>query len=232
MPQFLSREGYNIFFPRRLVTDCTYPRCRNIGDSGKFQLYELDHESKMRLLEKSLPHLYMSGYGARNTRRKAVERNADPTTRQTSPIKKLPRAAGVAGGGRKGSTTFRIQQVWRRGVGKALRQTNHEKSAMARRAFVDMEGNTGANAREKSCGKLPAQRSSPARYLCQTERRSKRAASSSHGLIYSTGVSFNLPCFCTCDSSRWASVKIRPRKACNYPSLRSFRWVSYNKVDF
>ena len=25
-------------------------------------------------------------------------------------------------------------------------------------------------------------------------------------------------------------VKIRPRKACNYPSLRSFGWVSYDKV--
>ena len=26
------------------------------------------------------------------------------------------------------------------------------------------------------------------------------------------------------------SVKIRPRKACNYPNLRSFGWVSYDKV--
>ena len=25
-------------------------------------------------------------------------------------------------------------------------------------------------------------------------------------------------------------VKIRPRKACNYPNLRSFGWVSYDKV--
>ena len=25
-------------------------------------------------------------------------------------------------------------------------------------------------------------------------------------------------------------VNIRPRKACNYPSLRSFGWVSYDKV--
>ena len=25
-------------------------------------------------------------------------------------------------------------------------------------------------------------------------------------------------------------VKIRPRKACNYPNLRSFGWVSYAKV--
>ena len=26
-------------------------------------------------------------------------------------------------------------------------------------------------------------------------------------------------------------VKIRPRKACNYPNLRSFGWVSYDKID-
>ena len=26
------------------------------------------------------------------------------------------------------------------------------------------------------------------------------------------------------------SVKMRPRKACNYPNLRSFGWVSYDKV--
>ena len=38
----------------------------------------------------------------------------------------------------------------------------------------------------------------------------------------------NFPYFCICDSSGWASVKIRPRKACNYPSLRSFGWVSYD----
>ena len=27
-----------------------------------------------------------------------------------------------------------------------------------------------------------------------------------------------------------ACVKIRPRKACHYPNLRSFGWVSYDKV--
>ena len=26
------------------------------------------------------------------------------------------------------------------------------------------------------------------------------------------------------------NIKIRPRKACNYPNLRSFEWVSYDKV--
>ena len=31
--------------------------CRNTGDSGKFRFYELDHESKMRLLK---THSYIS----------------------------------------------------------------------------------------------------------------------------------------------------------------------------
>ena len=30
--------------------------------------------------------------------------------------------------------------------------------------------------------------------------------------------------------SHGSSVEIRPRKACNYPNLRSFGWVSYDKV--
>ena len=32
------------------------------------------------------------------------------------------------------------------------------------------------------------------------------------------------------DRKRGATVKIRPRKACRYPNLRSFGWVSYDKV--
>ena len=28
------------------------------------------------------------------------------------------------------------------------------------------------------------------------------------------------------------AVKIRPRKACNYPNLRSFEWVSCDKVGW
>ena len=43
--------------------------------------------------------------------------------------------------------------VWRGGAGKALRQTNHKKGTMARRALVDMEGNTDADRREESCEK-------------------------------------------------------------------------------
>ena len=57
-----------------------------------------------------------------------------------------------------------------------------------------------------------------------------RAASAIHGLVRRTGVFPNLPYFCICDSSGWASVKIRPRKACNYPNLRSFGWVLHDKV--
>ena len=35
----------------------------------------------------------------------------------------------------------------------------------------------------------------------------------------------------SCSEARGrGSVKIRPRKACNYPNLRSFGWVSYDKV--
>ena len=104
--------------------------------------------------------------------RKAVERIVDPTTRQKSPIKNLPCAAGVAGGGRErsrtcrmppvwrggaeGSRTCRMPSAWRGGAGKALRQTNHRKVTISRRALVDMEGDTNANRREKSCEKPPA----------------------------------------------------------------------------
>ena len=125
-------------------------------DSGKLRFYELDHESKMWLLK---THSHTSNGLAMEpgTRgRKSAERNADPTTRQKSPIKNLPRAAGVAGGGRKDSRTCRIPPVWWGGAEKALRQTNHRKGTMARRALVDMEGNTGANTSEKSYEKPPA----------------------------------------------------------------------------
>ena len=69
-----------------------------------------------------------------------------------------PAACRRCGGeGRKGSRTCRMPPVWREGQErKALRQTNHRKGTMARRALVDMEGDTGANTREKSCEKPPA----------------------------------------------------------------------------
>ena len=74
-----------------------------MGDSGKLRFYELDHdESKMRLLINPLPRLKRPGYGARKTRRKAVEGNAGrPVQQGKPPIKNLPRTAGMAGGGQK-----------------------------------------------------------------------------------------------------------------------------------
>ena len=129
--------------------------CINMGDSVKIRFYELDNESKMRLLKTQSHTSNGLAMGARNTRRKAVEGSAGPTTRHKPPIKNLPRTAGVAGRGRKGSRTCRIPPVCRGGAGKALRQTNHRRVTMARRTLVDIEhGNTGANTRESSCANL------------------------------------------------------------------------------
>ena len=126
---------------------------RNMGDSGKLRFYELDHMMSRRC-GSSKPTPKRSGYGARNTRRKALEGNAGPSTRQKPPVKNLPRTAGVAGeGGRKGSRTCRIPPVWRGGTGKALWRTDHRNVTMRMQAVVDMEGNTGASTREKSCEK-------------------------------------------------------------------------------
>ena len=75
-------------------------------------------------------------------RRKAVEGDEDPTTRQTTPLK-----------------TCRGPPVWRGaggGAEKAIRQINHRKGTMARQTFVERKGNTGANTREKSRQKPPA----------------------------------------------------------------------------
>ena len=81
-----------------------------MGDSGKLRFYELDHESKMRIL-KTHSHTSNGLVVKPETREeKAVERSADPTTRQKSPINNLPRAAGVAGGGREGSTANQSQK--------------------------------------------------------------------------------------------------------------------------
>ena len=52
----------------------------------------------------------------------------------------------------------------------------------------------------------------------------------SHGLVRTTVASPNLPFFCKCESSGWASAKILPRIACHYLSSRSFRWVSHDVV--
>ena len=71
------------------------------------------------------------------------------------------------------SKTCRVPPVWRGGDEEALEpaayrrcsgggqerlygKSTTEKGTMARRALVDMEGNTGANTREKSCENPPA----------------------------------------------------------------------------
>ena len=133
------------------------PHMQKYGRFGKLQFYELDQESKIWILKThTLLTVWLCSQEHAKKRRKAVEGNADPTTRKRPPIKNLPRTAGVAGGGRKGPRTCRIPRVSQGGAGKALRQTNHRKGTMARRALVDLEGNTGANARENSCEKPPA----------------------------------------------------------------------------
>ena len=130
--------------------------CRNIGDSGKLRFYELDHESKMRLL-KTHPHT-SNGLAMEPGTREEKQSKGTQTLQQSK--KHAPKTCRVPpvwrGRGTKGSRTCRIPPVWRGGAGKALRQTNHRKGTMARRALVDVEGNTGANTREKSCEKPPA----------------------------------------------------------------------------
>ena len=127
-----------------------------MGDSGKLRFYELDHESKMPLLK---THSHTSNGLA-----------MEPGTREE---KQLNKTQTLQQGKSHPSKTCRVPPVWRGGAekalepaayhrcggggaGKALRHTNHRKGTMARRALVDMEGNTGANTREKSCEKPPA----------------------------------------------------------------------------
>ena len=45
--------------------------------------------------------------------------------------------------------------VWRGGAEKALRQADHRKGSIARRALVDMKRNKGANTMEKLHQQLP-----------------------------------------------------------------------------
>ena len=73
--------------------------CRIMGDSAKLPFYELDRESKMRLLNTRYSHTSKRpGYGARKTYRKVIEGNADPIRSQTTD-QNLPRADGVAEAG-------------------------------------------------------------------------------------------------------------------------------------
>ena len=74
--------------------------CRNMGDSGKLWSYELDHESKMRLLK---THSHTSNGLAieSGTREENVLKETQTLQQGKPPIKNLPRTADVAGGGQK-----------------------------------------------------------------------------------------------------------------------------------
>ena len=85
----------------------------------------------------------------------------EPGTREEKQVKKRQT---LQQGKSQPLKTCRVPPVWRGAAepaaycrcgggeaGEARRQTNHRKRTMARRALVDMEGNTGANTRDKSC---------------------------------------------------------------------------------
>ena len=71
-----------------------------MGDSGKLRFYELDHESKMRLLK---THSHTSnGLAMEPGKREEKQLKETQTLQQGKrPIKNLSRTAGVAGGGQK-----------------------------------------------------------------------------------------------------------------------------------
>ena len=71
-----------------------------MGDSGKLRFYELDHESKMRLL-KTQSHT-SNGLAMEPGKREEKQLKETQTLQQGKPpIKNLSRTAGVAGGGQK-----------------------------------------------------------------------------------------------------------------------------------
>ena len=77
--------------------------CRNMGDSGKLRFYELEHESKMRLLK---THSHTSN-------RLAME----PGTREA---KQLKETQTLQQGKSNPSKPCRVPSVWRGGAEKAL----------------------------------------------------------------------------------------------------------------
>ena len=90
--------------------------CRNLGDSGKVpRLYELDHESKMRLL-KTHSHtsdrvaIWSQEHAKKSSRNKRRSYNKAIVTHQ-----KPAACRRCGGGGRKGSRTCRMPPVWRGG---------------------------------------------------------------------------------------------------------------------
>ena len=76
--------------------------CRNMGDSGKLRFYELDHESKMRLLK---THSHTSNRLAMG-----------PGTRE----EKQQKETQTLHQGKSPSKTCRVPQVWRRGAEKTV----------------------------------------------------------------------------------------------------------------
>ena len=79
-----------------------------MGNPGKLRFYELDHDSKMRLLK---THSHTSNSLAMESGKRQEKQLQETQTLQRGepPIKNLSRTAGVAGGETE----------------KALRQTNH-----------------------------------------------------------------------------------------------------------
>ena len=99
--------------------------CRNMGDSGKLRFNELEHESKMRLLE---THFHTSNRLAmepKTREEKHLEETQSLQQDKSHPIKRLTRTAG--GGGRKGSRTCRMPPVWRGGEGRLYGKQTAEK---------------------------------------------------------------------------------------------------------
>ena len=125
--------------------------CRKMGDSGKLRFYELDHESKMRLLK---THSHTS-FGLAT----------EPGTREE---KQLKETQTLQQGKSHPSKTCRVPPVWRGGAEKALepaayrrcggggqerfygKPTTQKVLSITRRALVHTEGNTGVSTREKS----------------------------------------------------------------------------------
>ena len=96
--------------------------CRNVGDSEKPRFYELNHESKMRLLKTYSHTSERPDYEARKTRRKLIEGNADPMIRQMTHQK--PDAYRRRGGGRRDEKGTMAKQ-------------NTEKGAKSRQTIVE-----------------------------------------------------------------------------------------------
>ena len=105
------------------------------GRFGETPFYELDHESKMRLLKTH--SLSSNGLAMEPGKREEKQLKETQTLQHGKPpIKNLPRTAGVAG-------------RWR--TNNALRQTNHRRHYDKANPCRNEGEHTGANAREKVC---------------------------------------------------------------------------------